>query len=542
VPLLRIIVDSRHPQAPVHRAQVDAKLVMLPRLGKDSRRIHRCLAMSPLNDRIRQSYDVFPYRSLAFAGSAPEHLRAVAYLFGLDSTPPERARVLELGCAGGGNCLPFAARWPEAEVVGVDISPTQIAIGQAAAQAMGLTNVRLLAASLTDLGPELGQFDYIIAHGVYSWVPEEVRQALLRLCAERLTAQGLAYVSYNVYPGWKAREVIRDAMLLDNHDRSDPQHQLDRARYMVEFLHRQARPGSLAHKLLDEQIDNVRHGRAHYLAHEYLEICNTPCYFRDFVAACREHGLDYLAEAEPSSMFAEHYAIAPNEPALRACAGDQLALEQLLDFVTQRSFRQSLLCHAERAQTVHYRIKRTRLPSLHLAGRFIELSERPQRWQGLDGAQVETRHSSDRLVLQALHAAWPGTLALQQLLNDIAGTDATQQAVLGFVEELILSGAVRARREPVIAADRRAAPCVSAPLRRLAAWRAPLDAPVALYSAWHGAVDDLDALEQRLLPLLDGQRSIDQLVLWLNAANTDEVTRDQLERALIRLHERAMLS
>jgi SAM-dependent methyltransferase len=519
---------------------------MLQGLGKDSRRLHHRLAMSLLDDRIRQSYDAFPYRSSAFAGSAPEHLRAVAYLFGLDSAPPERARVLELGCAGGGNCLPFAARWPQAEVVGVDISPTQIAIGQAAAQAMGLNNVQLLAGNLADLGPELGQFDYIVAHGVYSWVPDEVRQALLKLCAERLTPQGLAYVSYNVYPGWKAREVIRDAMLLGNLDRSDPQRQLDHARYMVEFLHRRARPGSLAHKLLDEQIDTVRHGRAHYLAHEYLEICNAPCYFRDFVAACREHSLDYLAEAELSSMFAEHYAIAPDEPALRACAGDQLALEQLLDFVTQRSFRQSLLCHAERAQAVHYRIKRARLPSLHLAGRFVELSERPQRWQGLEGAQVETRHDSDRLVLQALHAAWPGTLALAQLLEDIAASASdplpTQQAVLAFVEELILSGAVRARREPVQVAHRSAAPCVSAPLRQLVAWRAQQDAPIALYNAWHSAVEDLNALELRLLPLLDGHRDIDQLCLLMNDQDTTAVSRDQLEQALARLDERAMLA
>lgn len=501
--------------------------------------------MSPLDDRIRQSYDASPYRSSAFAGSAPEHLRAVAYLFGLDSTPPARARVLELGCAGGGNCLPFAARWPDAEVVGVDISPTQIAIGQAAAQAMGLTNVRLLTASLTALSPELGQFDYIIAHGVYSWVPEDVRRALLKLCAEHLTPQGLAYVSYNVYPGWKAREVIRDAMLLDNHDRSDPQRQLDRARYMIEFLHRRSRPGSLAHKLLDEQIDTVRHGRAHYLAHEYLEICNDPCYFRDFVAACREHGLAYLAEAEPASMFPEHYGIAPDEPALRACAGDQLALEQLLDFVTQRSFRQSLICRTERTQEVHYRIKRSSLPGLHLAGRFVEIHERPQRWQGLEGAQVETLHASDRQVLQALHAAWPGTLALEQLLDEIAtaSTDPlpTQQAVLAFVEELILSGAVRARREPVAIAPDPAAPCVSAALRQLCAWRAQHDAPIALYNAWHSAVDDLDALELRLLPLLDGHHAIDQLHRLLSDEGMADVSREKIELALGRLSERAML-
>ncbi|MET0329808.1 MAG: methyltransferase regulatory domain-containing protein, partial [Dyella sp.] len=257
-------------------------------------------------------------------------------------------------------------------------------------------------------------------------------------------------------------------------------------------------------------------------------------------------GLDYLAEAELSSMFAEHYAIAPDEPALRACAGDQLALEQLLDFVTQRSFRQSLLCHAERAQTVHYRIKRSRLIGMHLAGRFLELSERPQRWQGLDGAQVETRHQSDRRVLQALHDAWPGTLAMESLLQDIAADSGdplpAQQAVLAFVEELILSGAVRARREPILAADGGATPCVSVPLRQLATWRAQQDAPIALYNAWHGAVDDLDALELRLLPLLDGQREIDQLQRRLNNDGLAEVSRDQVQLALHKLHQRAMLA
>ena len=63
-----------------------------------------------------------------------------------------------------------------------------------------------------DVGEDFGRFDYVICHGVYSWVPEAVQDRILEICARNLTPDGVAYVSYNTYPGWHARGLARDLM------------------------------------------------------------------------------------------------------------------------------------------------------------------------------------------------------------------------------------------------------------------------------------------------------------------------------------------
>lgn len=167
-----------------------------------------------LNQAISNAYDETPYVSNAISHSAPGQLRAVAHLFGHAAPPLNQARVLEIGCAAGGNLLPFAAAHPDAKIVGVDLSSAQVSEGRQVIERLGLRNIELLAMSLTDITPDFGQFDYIITHGVYSWIPAEVREGLMRVCRENLAPAGVAYISYNTYPGWKVSEVVRDALVL----------------------------------------------------------------------------------------------------------------------------------------------------------------------------------------------------------------------------------------------------------------------------------------------------------------------------------------
>src|SRR5690625_1770223 len=139
------------------------------------------LAMQKLEDQfltgLADSYDRQPYFSNVFPWSAPGYIRAAAHLYGIQSPPVANARILELGCAAGGNCIPIASLYPDAQVVGVDISARQIAAGQRVIEQAGLTNIRLLNQCFSRLPTDLGKFDYIIAHGVWSWVPEVVQQA-----------------------------------------------------------------------------------------------------------------------------------------------------------------------------------------------------------------------------------------------------------------------------------------------------------------------------------------------------------------------------
>src|ERR1043165_5096540 len=122
--------------------------------------------------------------------------------------PPNHCRVLELGCASGGNLIPMSLSWPGSRFVGIDLSRRQIRDGQEMIREIGLNNVDLVCQSILDVPRELGTFDYILCHGVYSWVPPDVQNKILEICRDHLQAQGVAYVSYNTFPGWHARAAI----------------------------------------------------------------------------------------------------------------------------------------------------------------------------------------------------------------------------------------------------------------------------------------------------------------------------------------------
>ena len=124
-------------------------------------------------------YDAVPYPDLAYGNTHPDRLATMARLLGMTPAPVERCRVLEVGCAAGGNLLPMAYTLPHAEFVGIDYSAQQIDEGQARIRGLGLSNFTLACRNLLEVGEELGTFDYIIAHGVYSWTPPPVREKTL---------------------------------------------------------------------------------------------------------------------------------------------------------------------------------------------------------------------------------------------------------------------------------------------------------------------------------------------------------------------------
>src|SRR4051812_41655243 len=154
----------------------------------------------------------------------------------MSPAPVDRCRVLELGCAGGGNLLPMAETLPQSTFFGIDLSPVQIGHGQRIIRALGLTNLRLEAMSILDVPEDFGEFDYIIAHGVYSWVPPAVQQKILDLCAAHLAPQGVAYLSYNTYPGWHLRQMAREMMLYHVAGIESPQESAAQATALVQFI------------------------------------------------------------------------------------------------------------------------------------------------------------------------------------------------------------------------------------------------------------------------------------------------------------------
>lgn len=312
-----------------------------------------------------QAYDEIPYESYAFSQTQPARLAATAHLLGL--TPPDvhTARVLEIGCAAGGNLIPLAAYYPEATFVGIDISGKQIDDGCARIAALGLTNIRLLKASITDCTPEDGIFDYILSHGVYSWVSDHVRKAVMRVSSQNLSDQGVAYISYNVYPGWHMKKTVRDMMLYHTADIADGQRKIDAARSILATI-RPLAEGSYA-EVLKAEAQHLRSEGDYYLRHEQLVEDNNPFYFHEFIKDCASEGLAYLAEADLPYTSLQAYPAKIALQVRQAAGDDYLKQQQYLDFFLGRTFRMSLVVKADNAERINRRIAPDRLTALHFS-------------------------------------------------------------------------------------------------------------------------------------------------------------------------------
>ena len=382
---------------------------------------------------IQQSYEDVPYPDLCYTQTHPDRLATLATLLGL--TPPsiENGRVLEIGCAVGGNLIPMAYGLPQAEFAGIDISPRQIAIGQESIRELGLKNVTLQVADIREISPEFGQFDYIIAHGIYSWVPADVRDKLMAICRQNLSANGIAYISYNVFPGWHMLGTLRGMMLYHIRDIVEPQERAVQARQFIDFLLESASPddpygtlGTSYHELLQSyngfvtKERGMAQGDDHLLLHDELAPVNDAVYFHEFVNHAEKHGLQYLVEAELSRVMPNNFPPAVAQQ-LAQMSKSTVEMEQYMDFLRNRSFRQTLLCHAE--------IPLQRSLNLSPDSFFIATYAVPAssdvnihdtstaQFQGPDGSVLTSDHPVTKAAMLHLAQIAPTALSFGQLLE-----------------------------------------------------------------------------------------------------------------------------
>ena len=479
--------------------------------------------MTAGTQQIRESYDDFPYHSFAYPVTAPENLAAVAHLFGLDTPDMRQARVLELGCASGGNMIPFAVRNPQARVVGIDLSEVQIGEGRRRIAALKLKNIELHAMDLTSVTKSFGEFDYIVCHGLYSWVPDEVREAILRICRDNLSENGVAYVSYKTYPGWKAHEIVRDAMLLRAGREGDIKQRLSLGRGMIDFLRAHARGGSVLAKAIEQDHGTIAHADANYVAHDYFAAFNTPCYFVDFVRHADAHGMTYLAEADPKSMFAANYGEDIARPLLAECGDDQVLLEQYLDFIGDRSFRASLIVHGKRKSAIRYRMDQARLREVYVSASLacaegdVRFDHERQAFRTPAGDVIVFDHPVPKAAAVALLEAAPFTMSFGQLrdavrerIADVDGAE-LDPTLTAFVETLVIRGLGRYRLAPVTRSN--ANPSLSDVARSYPEHLSEGQVPHT-FNAWHEPVV-LDAAGQLLLPYIDGKHTRAKLLVML---------------------------
>jgi SAM-dependent methyltransferase len=299
-----------------------------------------------MQDILRARYDAVSYHSGAIPDSHPARMGAIGRLHGLPTAAPDRCRVLELGCADGMNLLPLAERFPRSEFLGVDFTRAHVAAAEDARAVCNLGNARFVCADLREFEPEPEAFDYVIAHGVYSWVSDEVKERLLAICARCLAPGGMAYVSYNTLPVWGFLGGLREFLFTEMEREREPAQQIERARRVMTALNDSitGQPGAYP-ALLRQSLADMLRKQPDHLYHDDLAAVNDPRTFTAFANHAAAHGLHYVAEAHYATMMFEH-APEPMKAALSGLDLDFMRVQQFMDVIFQRLLRNSLLCRA----------------------------------------------------------------------------------------------------------------------------------------------------------------------------------------------------
>jgi SAM-dependent methyltransferase len=393
------------------------------------------------------TYDRVLYPDYAIPQSHPTKLAVIGAMLGMSPKPPETARVLDIGCGAGANLLPLALLYPQAEFTGIDLAGTVIEKAKTSACELGLSNIRFEHLDLMELPESLGPFDYILAHGFLSWVPEPVRRRLFSVCRERLTPQGIAYISYNAYPGCHIREMFREIMLYHTRHIEDPEQRATEARAIVRMI--EASCGDAddpVHQIAAAEYELIGRKSTGGMTHDDLNEYFQPFYFREFAALAAAQGLQFLHEAsyndgQPPPLMTDD-GTALLEQAIQR--GGFLEREQYLDFLKIRRFRQSLIVPSDVVidrtaphrvmDRFHYAALLDRQP----AGEAVEFTNRATK------AAVGT---SDPLMIRALDtigSAWPATADFARLHDGGGDIEHLKQSL----ERYFAAGVVEAHASP----------------------------------------------------------------------------------------------
>jgi cyclopropane fatty-acyl-phospholipid synthase-like methyltransferase/methyltransferase-like protein len=501
-----------------------------------------------MNAELQASYDEFPYLSLAFPQSHPDRLATIARLHRLTPAPVGECRVLEIGCAAGGNLIPMAAALPRSRFLGIDFSAVQVREGAADIAALGLANIALEQADLRDFGQASGEFDYIMAHGVYSWVPSDVQEKLLEVCSRQLKPHGVAYVSYNALPGWNMRGIVRDAMRYHTRQFPDARSRVRQARATLDFLAEATEGAQSPYALmLRSEAEQLRRKQDYYVLHDHLEEFNEALFFHQFAARAARHGLAFLAEAEFRMMQIDGLP-APVAQTITRMAPEIVQREQLTDFLRNRNFRQTLLVHDDAA--IDRALAPERVNALWVASAARASSDggdprspAAEEFRMPDGSGLRTPHPISKAAMAVLAKHWPAPIPF----SDLAAMAAARIGLTGDVDD---------GQSATLASDVLKSFCAGAaelhalgPAFVIEPGAKPQASPVARLQARRGAhvtnmrhemvaIDDAD---RRLLSWLDGSLEREAIAAQAFPGQPPPTAAAALDEALTRLARQALL-
>ena len=509
-------------------------------------------------DAVPFAYDEVPYPGFPFSQTHPGRLATLAALHGMEPAPPARCRMLELGCGDGGNLIPLAYQHPDSTFVGIDLSARAIETGRNTIARLGLRNIELRALDIAEMAAGLGRFDYIVAHGVYSWVPPSVRDRMLAVFRAHLARQGVAFVSYNCHPGSYLRDLTRAIMLYHVRDIDEPERRTRQGRMLLQVLAETSNQNEAYGLVLRSQHERVRKMDASVLHHDDLDAGATAFFLHQVLEDASRHGLQYLVDAT-SPIMTEELRELHGEPEstrnlLRQIPVEDWATrEQYFDFVKGRMFRETLLCHHEvelRRPVAHTRIEDF-LFSTDIVPTSRDLDPGipgAAEFKTRAGQRLTTDHALGKAALLHLGEVWPQTLGMGDLvtaaLERLGPAAPPLHARLDEEIEALTTMLFRCFCHGVMDVDA-FPPCLAAsisarPEASLLA-RTQLETGPFLTNLRHSAVMLDDPLSKRLLTLADGTRTIDQLVSDLAAAVPEAniaadrqpiISRDNVERNL----------
>jgi methyltransferase-like protein/SAM-dependent methyltransferase len=475
----------------------------------------------------RDNYDEVPYPGYTHKQTHPDRLAVIATLMGMRPAPVEHCRVLELGCGDGGNLVPMAMSLRQSEFVGFDRAVGAVQSANVVVTSLGLKNIVIKQLDVLNLPTELGGFDYIIAHGLYSWVPENVKDKVLSVCGKHLNPQGVAFVSYNAYPGGHITDMVRNMLLFHLRDIPDSGQRIKQSIAFLKFVAESQINSSSYNAFMQDELKQTLEFGPELLYHDRIAEVSTPLYFFQFIDHAARHGLQFLGEADFTELQYHNY---PSETVklLEQMADTNIVLkEQYLDFLKCRRFRQTLLCHA--AEDVNHVPDARPVTKMFIASRAQPVATPVDLGPGVvvefvgpRGGKVATDFPLAKAALAHLAEMYSRPLAFAALLDEarkLVGKSSTvttgddvetlSEILLRIYGTGVLELYPRAPDFVVEVSDRP----VASPLARFQVERGPDVANLR-----HDQVEIEDEIGRELLRLLDGTRNRDSLLEDLVAA------------------------
>jgi SAM-dependent methyltransferase len=281
---------------------------------------------------------------------SPAWLDHVALVAGIE--PPQRKAGFswcDLGCGQGVTANILAATHPGGAFHAIDAMPVHIEHARRLAAEAMVPNVRFHCvdfAVAADL--DLPLFDYIVAHGVYSWVDNANQGALRRFFDRRLKPGGLVYVSYNAMPGW-ARD-LPFQRLVREFARGAPGDSAARVGAALEFIQALAVtevPALTPSFIVGELKQRPEDYTPAYLVHELLPGAWQPLYVTEVRSALKTIGLAPVGSATLIENF-DLLGLSPNAREMLGAVADGDLRELVRDFCLDQRFRRDVFARNNR--------------------------------------------------------------------------------------------------------------------------------------------------------------------------------------------------